>query len=944
MKKILFTSAIVSMGIIFICIAYAEKFQKIENPDTRIMKEEIDSKVALRPDINFGKIPLYFISNKGQVNQQAKFYAKTSRYTLWLTKRGLVFDSTKRSEVRGQRSEKPFQRQYQRDVSRLMFIGSNKNPEIIPLNETKLKVNYFKGNDPSKWVGDIPTSQAVLYKNLYKNIDLKVYGIEKQIEYDWIVKPGGNPEDIKFEYKNVKKTKIDKKGNLVITTTFGELIHKRPVSYQKVHVGADLRVCPSGIQNEKRITVQAAFKKIKKNNYGFEVGEYDKRIDLIIDPIILVYSTYLGGNDTDYCFGIDVDNSGFAHITGHTYSTDFPILNQGQTNKPGGDIFVTKIDTTQGGLPSLIYSTYMGGAENDFGNGIAVDSNGYTYVTGNTHSTNFPTRNQYQTDQPGLDVIVAKLDTSQSGTGSLIYSTYLGGGNTDYGWGIDVDNNGYAYVTGDTKSSDFPTINQYQTDQPGRDVFVTKLDPAQSGTASLLYSTYLGGGDDDYGYGIAADNSSHAYVTGETHSTDFPTLNQYQSDPADGECDAYVTKLDTSQSGTASLIYSTYLGGGNTDYGWDVDVDNNGYAYVIGDTWSSDFPTINQYQTDQPSRDVFVTKLDPAQSGTASLLYSTYLGGGDEDWGFGITVDNNGHAYVTGFTFSTDFPLFYQYQSDPGDANCDAFVTKVDTFKNGSSSLLGSTYLGGGDADKGMEIAVDSSGNVYVAGYTNSTDFPILNQYQSDQPERDAFVTKLLVPALEVISPNGGEDWTLNTTQSITWEAEGLSNNILIILLQNEVKVALIAQNINPTLESYEWNVGDCVQGTVVANDNCKILIREESSAVKDQSDADFTISDPYLKVTSPNGGEVWAMNSTQDITWDAGGLSGTLYIVLQQKGVNVALIQKNIDVSLGTYSWTVGDCRIGSVTAGSNYKIVLKHKDSKVKDRSDGSFNIIIF
>ena len=245
----------------------------------------------MRPDLNFGKFPLYFISNKGQVDKKARFYAKASRYTLWLTKEGLVFDSVKPSqveaEVKGEEKSpysphsphSPHSTKLERDVSRLFFLNANKNPEMVSVDETKLRVNYFIGNDKSKWHCDVPTSQAVLYKNLYKNIDLKVFGIEKQIEYDWIVKPGGNPESIRFQYKNVKGTRLDEEGNLLIETDFGELIHKKPVSFQEI------RMEHGACSMEGRSVIDVRFKNIGKNTYGFEVGEYDKRYDLIIDPV-----------------------------------------------------------------------------------------------------------------------------------------------------------------------------------------------------------------------------------------------------------------------------------------------------------------------------------------------------------------------------------------------------------------------------------------------------------------------------------------------------------------------------------------------------------------------------------------------------------------------------------------------------------------------------------
>ncbi len=964
MKKLFFVFGIIFVGIIFICLTYGEKLQEVKNPDQLVLPPKVNHKAEVKPDINFGKIPLYFITNKGQVNKQAKFYAKTSRYTLWLTKEGLIFDGIKRKENTKSEFRDPKQIQnikfeipkqkiknnskeksstFQRDVSRLMFINANKNSEILPLIETKLKVNYFKGNDPSRWVGNIPTSQAVLYKNLYKNIDLKVYGIEKQIEYDWIVRPGSNPEDIRFEYKNVKYTQIDKDGNLVITTKFGKLFHKKPVSYQQVHLEADNRACPSGTETENKKPVNVTFKKVGENTYGFEVGDYDKGQILIIDPLVLVYSSYLGGNNADYSYSIAVDSSGYVYVTGDTYSTDFPILNQ-YMNVPGGshnDVFVTKIDPTQSGSSSLLYSTYLGGGNSDQGQGIAVDSSGYAYVTGFTYSTDFPTLNQYQGAQSGWDSFITKLDTTQSGTASLLYSTYLGGNDWDYGYDIDVDSSGYAYITGFTYSTDFPTLNQYQADQGGIDVFVTKLDTTQSGSACLLYSTYLGGGSDDRGYGIAVDNSDNAYVTGDTFSTDFPILNQYQADQ--GGIDVFVTKLDTTQSGTASLLYSTYLGGLSRDRGTDIAVDSSGYVYVTGDTVSTDFPILNQYQADPGDSyyDVFVTKLDTTQSGTASLLYSTYLGGGFDDTGYGITVDSSGYVYVTGFTRSTDFPILNQYQADPGDNDYDAFITRLDVTKSGTASLLYSTYLGGGATDWGRSIAVDSSGYVYVAGYTDSTDFPTRNQYQTDPGDgnNDPFVTKLTVSTLKVTSPNGGEDWTLNTTRYITWQATRLTNVIYIILEQNGVNVALIDKGINPALETYTWTVGECRLGSVVAGVNYKILLKEKDSPVKDKSDAVFTISNPHITVIYPDGGEKFQIGTTENITWETAGITGTLYIVLRRNETNVALIAKNVNPDLGSYSWKVGDCLKGAVTPGSNYKILIVQKGPVIKDKSDGAF-----
>jgi hypothetical protein len=326
--------------------------------------------------------------------------------------------------------------------------------------------------------------------------------------------------------------------------------------------------------------------------------------------------------------------------------------------------------------PELVYSTYLGGNDSDDGDAIAVDGSGNAYVTGYTFSTNFPTQNPYQTDQPSMDIFITKLSPSGN---SLVYSTYLGGNDYDEGIDIAVNGSGNAYITGSTSSTNFPTQNSYQTDQPGLDAFVTKLSPSGN---SLVYSTYLGGNDDDQGNGIAVDGSGSAYITGKTNSTNFPTQNPYQTDQPDG--DAFVTKLSPSGN---SLVYSTYLGGSSADEGWDIAIDSNGNAYIAGSTSSTNFPTQDPYQTDQPDWDAFVTKLSPSGN---SLVYSTYLGGNYDDRGYGVAVDGSGSAYATGYTSSTNFPTQNPYQTDQ--PNYDAFVTK---FSPSGNSLIYNTYLGG---------------------------------------------------------------------------------------------------------------------------------------------------------------------------------------------------------------------------------------------------------
>ena len=380
--------------------------------------------------------------------------------------------------------------------------------------------------------------------------------------------------------------------------------------------------------------------------------------------------------------------------------------------------------------PVLIYSTYLGGIGNDWGRGIAVDSEGNAYVTGETTSTDFPTASPLQPAHGGIhDVFVAKLNADGS---AMLYSTYLGGSGGDGGWGIAVDNEGNAYVRGVTGSTDFPTVNPLQAVYGGAyDVFIAKLNTDGS---ALLYSTYLGGSGEDFGHGIVVDSEGNAYVTGVTGSSDFPTANPLQATYG-GEHDAFVAKLNADGS---VLLYSTYLGGSGWDEGFGIAVDSEGNAYVTGVTTSTDFPTSSPLQvSNSGGYDAFVAKLNTDGS---ALVYSTYLGGSGLDGGRGIAVDSKGTACVTGVASPPDFPTASPLQPTYG-GFYDAFVAKVNA---DGSALLYSTYLGGSGWDESRGIVVDSAGNVHVTGYTYSTNFPTSRPLQvSNGGDYDAFVAKL---------------------------------------------------------------------------------------------------------------------------------------------------------------------------------------------------------
>jgi hypothetical protein len=664
-----------------------------------------------KPEPDYGNIPLFFIPNRGQTKPETLFYAKASGYTLWMTKQSLVFDAA------GKEADS------ERDLSSLVFLNANNDVELEPSQPAECRVSYFIGDDPSQWRTDIPTSYAVLYKNIYRNIDLKVHGLERQIEYDWIIKPGGRPDSVRFKYGGLEGARVDDKGDLIVKGSFGELRHRKPAAYQ--------------IIDGKRVEVETAFKRTGRDEYGFGVKDFDPAVDLIIDPVVLVYSSYLGGSGTDYfgesywqiIGGIAVDGQGAAYITGETDSTNFPAKTAYQKTSGGTrDIFIAKLSPDG---KSLVYSSYLGGFSNDGGESIAVDSEGAAYVTGWTFSSNFPVKKAFQSsNRGGADGFVAKLAPSGQ---SLDYSTLLGGNSSDICHALAIDSDGAAYVTGETLSADFPIKAAYQKKIRGKhDAFVTKLAPTGQ---MLVYSSFLGGAENDVGLGITVDGRKLAYVTGSTDSKNFPVKNAYQKALGLYGSDAFVAKLAANGKG---LIFSTYLGGQNTDYAYSIAVDNSGAACLTGTTGSYDFPTQTPFQKAYGGHaDAFVAKLAPTGQ---ALEYSTFLGGTGEDFGGGLAVDVTGAVWVTGGTASKDFPVKNAYQKT-NRGKYDLFVANLSPAGKG---LISSTYLGGADDDYGVKIVLDGGGAAYLTGGTRSRNFPTKKAFQkTNRGGFDAFILKV---------------------------------------------------------------------------------------------------------------------------------------------------------------------------------------------------------
>src|SRR5713101_6261193 len=659
---------------------------------------------SVRQSASHGRLPHAFLENQGQVDGRVQLYLRSGRQTLWLTNEGVVFDLRRVvKETRGP-TPAPADRKARRQnlpQERLVFtqdfVGATRGAAIEPRQLLPGTHNYYLGNDPAHWRTGVRGYREVVYREVWDGIDLRLYGNGRHLEQEFLVKAGGDPSRIRVAYQGIEGLRVAEDGALVIRTAFGELRESPPTIYQEI--------------DGKRLTVSGRFKLLGPTAYAFEVGPYEPRYALVIDPT-LVYATYLGGTLDDKPLGIAVDDRGHAYVAGDTASLDFPTQDGLQLVAGGLDIFIARLNRAG---DTLQYSTYLGGSGDDTDPAIAIGPDGGAYVVGSTTSSNFPTFSSSGPLQSspggGRDAFVVRLDS----TGALAYSTYLGGSADETGVGIAVDPSCAnpalgcgVYVSGTTASAIFLPASGFQPTFGGvRDAFIVKLDSTGS---AILASTYLGGsGAEDAGV-LAVGSDGTVYVTGQTASTNFPQKNPIQSS-LNGPADAFITKLSSDLS---TLIYSTYFGGSGTDGGNQVVVDSFGNMYVAGQTNSSDLVPVNAVQpTPGGGFDGFVLKLDPTGS---TVLYLTYLGGPGFDDAFSIALDDTGSAHVTGRTaggLPTNLALDTTPQPNIGSGGgTGAYAAKLNPSGN---QLLYLTYLGGATGeDEGM-IAVDAARSAYVA-------------------------------------------------------------------------------------------------------------------------------------------------------------------------------------------------------------------------------------
>ena len=676
---------------------------------------------------NINEIDGYFTENWGQIVDKAvRYYIQGAG--VWFLDDGVTFkvfenqDKSSNPQNRYKFNNMGFNYAPQEVAPRKSVVIKLKfddaNP-VIPQGYGLLshKSNFFYGNDSSKWCSNVPNYREIIYRNLYDYIDLRYYSTSKGLKYDFIVHLGGDPNDIKLNVEGAITINIDDEENIEINTELGKIQDCNIYIYQ---------ITKNGQQS-----IQGKFKILDSMTYGFELlVEYDKTKDIIIDP--LIYSTFIGGGGSDWGYDIAIDLEENAYLTGQTFSFDFPTTPGAYNRTHSGnfinntnmDIFVCKLNKNGS---ALIYSTFIGGIVNDYSSGITVDNHGNVFVIGYTISSDFPvTPNGYDTSFNGvIDIFVLKLNANGS---ALSYSTYLGGNRTninndsgnEYGYDIAIDAIGNAYITGCTSSINFPiTSNAYDVSFNGYlDVFVAKFNPNGS---TLLYSTFIGGNKSDIGYDIAMDLENNVFVTGITNSPVFPTTQGVvDTSLNDNYSDCFIFKLNLTNS---KLIYSTYIGGNSSDLAFGIDLDSKGNAYITGITGSIDFPTTpgalnNSYVYNISYQEAFVLKLNANGS---SIIYSTYLGGNSYDHAWDIIIDNKGNAYITGITYSPNFPVTSNAFDTSYNGVADAFIVILN--QNGSA-LIYSSYIGGHYPEWGVGNELDSKGNLYITGYTTSSDFP----------------------------------------------------------------------------------------------------------------------------------------------------------------------------------------------------------------------------
>ncbi len=605
----------------------------------------------------------------------------------------------------------------------IRLLGANPNSKLEGQVPLTTKVNYLQGSEQKSWHANIPTFAQIKAAQVYPGVDLVHYGQGNQLEYDFRLAPGSQPNDIRMEFSGIDALRVDAAGNLVAETAGTSFCQHAPVAWQ--------------MKGGQKIFVPARFLVFPKSNgktwqVGFELAAYDASLPLVIDPV-LAFATYWGGNGDDQAYSVAADSAGNVYVAGQTASPDFTGAKLPANHTNGlYDVFVSKFDANSG---EMVYSTIVGGAGNDRGFSLAVDASNCVVVVGQTTSSNFPVKKAFHPFFIGgdRDAFVFKLNPKGS---DFAFSTYVGGSSSDDLTCVTVDRAGNIFAGGGTSSTNFPSLKAFQTENRGGfDAIWLKFTPV----GILSYSSYLGGtGPYDSAIGIAVDAENCVYLTGYTSSSDFPLVNPLQSKHFEGY-DAFVTKFAPTGN---SLVYSTLLGGAGDDVGRGIAVDSKGNAYIAGDSASTNFPINRALQPKNAGhRDVFVSKISPTG---LTLQYSSYFGGAGEELA-SLAVDPAGAVWLVGLTTSTNLPLTNAIQSEFGGGVWDAFVARLSP---AGDKLAFSTYFGGTGNDQAAAIALAQRGNAYVVGASSSSNLATVKPVQATNRggQYDAFVLKLSEP------------------------------------------------------------------------------------------------------------------------------------------------------------------------------------------------------
>jgi hypothetical protein len=849
------------------------------------------------------QLPLTFEANHGQTDPQVKFLSRGKGYTAFLTVGAIVLSlrptgvgtAPNAHTVGATKNALPIPN----TTLQFRLVGAAQNPAVIGEDPQPGRVNYFIGNDPTKWQRSVPTYARVRYQNVYPGIDLVYYGSHRQLEYDFALSPGADPNRIQFAITGANQIELDAEGNLVLQTGSGELHFQCPVVYQE----------SQGL----RVPVSGTYVVNDPTHVSFHVAQYDTSKPLVIDPV-LVYSTYLGGSGDDQPTGIAVDSTGSVYVAGYTDSTDFPLATLGSLPAGATHVFVAKLDSTGS---NLVYADYLGGNGEDYGYAFVLNSANDVFVTGSTSSSNFPVVNPYQGAYPGsFNAFLTKISADGS---SLLYSTYLGGNGSDIPSSVAIDSSSDVLVAGNTTSSNFPVANAYQsTISPnqggvyGNYGFLTKFNPDGS---SLVYSTYFSGNSNvAYGCGatcwpspysaingIAVDGSGNAYAAGITNTYNFPTTQN-----------AYLTTNSTQQNATVGFV-SQFSGSGALDYSTyfyessgiltNIDaiaVDGSGSAYVTGAAFSDGTFPITSTTICDPGVSgsgcsyTFVTKFDSAGS---TLLYSTFLGPNNYANPQAIALDANNDAYVVASTSSNSFGIVNGIE--PYTNGNDLLLVEIDPL---ASTELFATYLGGSADESPAGIALDSTGNLYIAGSTDSTDFPVTQgAFQSVLGGgTDAFLLK--------IGSNSAPAVALSPSQlEYAVQTVGSTSAAQTVLLRNMGSSAL---SISSITTSGDFAQTDDCGSSVPAAGNCTFSVTFTPTAAGARSGSisiqDNAAGSPHVISLSGTGTGPGAVLAPTSLTFSAqvvGTSSAAQAVTLTNTG-NATLNVGSVQVT-GNYSQT---------------------------------------